>query len=397
VKLPSLGCLRPVIKKEFRQIRRDSRSLLFLIFLPAFMLLMFGYALNFDVKHIPLAVVDEDGSRASRDLVDRFRTTEYFDLKAVLSKTAAIDPIMAREDIRAALVIPPRFGDDLKAGRSPSVQIIVDGSNAMSGTTAAGYVGAILQSYSQRITLEALARRGLTGVTYPLASEIRVWYNPELRSANFLIPGLMAFILMVIVTVSTAFSIVREKERGTMDQIKVSSIRPLELILGKIVPYVAITLGSAHLVLLLGQVLFGIGIRGSYPLLLLAMLLFVMGALGQGILISSITRTQQVAFLLAVLTTMLPTFILSGFVFPIRNMPPVVQAVTYFVPGRYFLAALRAIILKGAGLAAIWDQFLYLTAFSVLSLGASTVRLGKGERERPTRSSRKTRLRRPGA
>jgi ABC-2 type transport system permease protein len=397
VKLSSLGCLRPVIKKEFRQIRRDSRSLLFLIFLPAFMLLMFGYALNFDVKHIPLAVVDEDGSRASRDLVDRFRTTEYFDLKAVLSKTAAIDTIMAREDIRAALVIPVRFGDDLKAGRSPSVQIIVDGSNAMSGTTAAGYVGAILQSYSQRITLEALARRGLTGVTYPLASEIRVWYNPELRSANFLIPGLMAFILMVIVTVSTAFSIVREKERGTMDQIKVSSIRPFELILGKIVPYVAITLGSAHLVLLLSQVLFGIGIRGSYPLLLLAMLLFVLGALGQGILISSITRTQQVAFLLAVLTTMLPTFILSGFVFPIRNMPPAVQAVTYLVPGRYFLAALRAIILKGAGLAAIWDQFLYLAAFSLLSLGASAVRLGKGERERPTRSSRTTRRRRPGA
>ncbi|MCX6573455.1 MAG: ABC transporter permease, partial [Candidatus Aminicenantes bacterium] len=283
------------------------------------------------------------------------------------------------------------FSEDLLAGRSPSVQFILDGSNAMSGTTAAGYVGAILQSYSQRITLEALARRGLTGVTFPLASEIRVWYNPELRSANFLIPGLMAFILMVIVTVSTAFSIVREKERGTMDQIKVSSVRPLELILGKIVPYVAITLGSAHLVLLLGQVLFGIGIRGSYPLLLLAMLLFVMGALGQGILISTITRTQQVAFLLAVLTTMLPTFILSGFVFPIRNMPPVVQAVTYLVPGRYFLAALRAIILKGAGITAIWDQFLYLTAFSVLSLGASAVRLGKGERERTTRR------RRPGA
>ena len=385
MKLPPLGCLRPVIRKEFRQIRRDSRSLLFLIFLPAFMLLMFGYALNFDVKHIPLAVVDEDGSRASRDLVDRFRTTEYFDLKAVLSKTAAIDPIMAREDIRAALVIPPRFGDDLKAGRSPSVQIIVDGSNAMSGTTAAGYVGAILQSYSQRVTLEALARRGLTDVALPLASEIRVWYNPELRSANFLVPGLMSFILMVIVTVSTAFSIVREKERGTMDQINLSSIRPIELIIGKIVPYVAISLGSAHLVLLLGQIMFGVGIRGSYPLLLLAMVLFVTGALGQGILISSITKTQQVAFLLAVLTTMLPTFILSGFVFPIRNMPPVVQAITYLVPGRYFLAALRAIILKGAGLSAIWDQFLFLTAFTVLSLGASAARLGRGEKERPRR------------
>jgi ABC-2 type transport system permease protein len=389
--LPSLCCLRPIIRKEFLQIRRDPRSLLFLIFLPAFMLLMFGFALNFDVRHIPLAVVDQDGSRASRDLVARFRTTEYFDLKAVLPGPAAVDPLMAREDIRAALVIPARFGDDLKAGRSPSVQVLVDGSNAMSGSTAAGYVGAILQSYSQRITLEALARRGVTGIAFPLASEVRVWYNPELRSANFLIPGLMAFILMVIVTVSTAFSIVREKERGTLDQLRLSSVRPVELILGKIVPYVLFSLGAAHLVLLLGWVLFGVGIRGSYPLLLLAMLLFLTGALGQGLLISSVTRTQQVAFLLAVLTTMLPTFILSGFVFPIRNMPPVVQAVTYLIPSRYFLAALRAIILKGVGLSAIWDQFLDLTAFTVLSLGISAVRLGRGERERTTRMSRKGR------
>jgi ABC-2 type transport system permease protein len=227
-------------------------------------------------------------------------------------------------------------------------------------------------------------------MTLPLATEVRVWYNPELRSAKFLVPGLMAFILMVIVTVSTAFSIVREKERGTMDQIRVSSLSPLELILGKIIPYVAISLVSAHLVLLLGGVLFGVGIRGSYPLLLLAMLLFLVGALGQGILISSVTRTQQVAFLLAVLTTMLPTFILSGFVFPIRNMPAVVQAVTYFVPARYFLAALRAIILKGAGFGAIWDQFLFLVAFAGLSLGMSAVRLGRGERELSRRRGART-------
>jgi len=385
MKLRALCCLRPVIKKEFLQISRDSRSLMFLIFLPAFMLVMFGFALNFDVKHIPLAVVDQDGSRASRDLVDKFRTTEYFDLKAVLPETAAIDPLMAREDIRAALVIPVKFADDLLAGRSPSVQVLVDGSNAMSGTTAAGYVGAILQSYSQTITLEALERRGLTDVALPLATEVRVWYNPELRSAMFLIPGLMAFILMVIVTVSTAFSVVREKERGTMDQLKVSSLRPFELILGKIIPYVAISIGSAHLVLLLGWLLFGVGIQGNYPLLLLAMALFVTGALGQGLLISTITRTQQVAFLIALLTTMLPTFILSGFVFPIRNMPPVVQALTYFVPSRYFLAALRAIILKGVGLGAVWDQLLLLAGFAGLSLGASAVRLGKGENERPRR------------
>jgi len=384
----SARCLRAVVKKEFRQIRRDPRSLMFMAFLPAFMLLMFGYALNFDVKRIPLAVVDGDGSRASRGLVDKFRTTEYFDLKAVLPRTAAIDPLMAREKVRAALVIPAGFAEDLLAGRSPAVQIIVDGSNAMSGTTAAGYAGAILQSYSQRITLQALARRGLGSAALPLQAEVRVWYNPELRSAKFLVPGLMAFILMVIVTVSTAFSIVREKERGTMDQIRISSLRSAELILGKIVPYVAISLVSAHLVLLLGQVLFGVGIRGSYPLLLLAMLLFLVGALGQGILISAVTRTQQVAFLFAVLTTMLPTFILSGFVFPIRNMPAAVQAVTYLVPARYFLDALRAVILKGAGFGAVWGQLLLLLAFAALSLGASAARIGRGDKEPSPRRRR---------
>ena len=385
MRTPPFCCLRPVVLKEFRQIRRDPRSLMFMIFLPAFMLLMFGYALNFDVKHIPLAVVDQDGSRTSRGLVDRFRTTEYFDLKAVLPKTAGIDPLMGREAIRAALVIPPAFSDDLLAGRSPSVQVIVDGSNATSGTTAAGYAGAILQSYSQKITMEAFERRGLSGQALPLSTDVRVWYNPELRSAMFLVPGLMAFILMVIVTVSTAFSVVREKERGTMDQIRLSSIRPLELILGKVVPYVVISLGSAHLVLLLGRVLFGVGIRGSYPLLLLAMGLFLLGALGQGLLISAVTRTQQVAFLIAALTTMLPTFILSGFVFPIRNMPTAVQAVTYLVPARYFLAALRAIILKGAGMTAIWQQLLLLAGFAGLSLVASAARLGRGDEERPPR------------
>lgn len=373
-----LSRVRPFVKKEFRQIRRDSRSLIFMIFIPGFMLLMFGYALNFDVKHIPLAVLDQDGSRASRGIVDKFRTTEYFDLKAVLEKPAEIDPLMGREKIRAALVIPPRFSEDLLAGRSPSVQVIVDGSNAMSGTTAAGYVGAILQSYSQRMTLEALESRGVPGLSILFRPEVRVWYNPELRSARFLVPGLMAFILMVILTVSTAFSIVREKERGTMEQIVVSPVRPAEMIFGKLIPYVLISMVSAHLVLFLGWALFGVGIKGSYLLLLLSIILFLICGLGQGILISAITKTQQVAFLVSVLTTFLPTFILSGFVFPVRNMPAFVHAVTYLVPARYFLAALRAVILKGAGISAFWDQLLFLAGFAALTLGLSMARLRLG-------------------
>ena len=377
----------PVMRKEFRQIKRDSRSLIFMIFIPAFLLIMFGFALNFDVKHIPLAVIDQDGSRASRELAEKFRTTEYFDVKAALGRTGDIDGLMARERIRAALVIPPTFSGDLLAGRSPSVQFLLDGANAMSGTTAAGYAAAILQSYSQRVTLEALARHGLGGVTLPLKTEVRVWYNPELRSARFLVPGLMAFILMVVLTTSTAFSIVREKERGTMEQINVSPLRPAGLIIGKMVPYVLISLASAHLVLGLGWFLFGVAVKGSYFLLLLTMLLFLISGLGQGILISAITRTQQVAFLLSLVMTILPTFILSGFVFPVRNMPAAVQWLTYLIPARYFLVALRAIILKGAGLGAFWDQAMSLAGFAVVILGLSVALLGSGgETRRPRRA-----------
>ena len=337
VKASPFAFVGPVMRKEFRQIRRDTRSLIFMIFIPAFLLLMFGFALNFDVKHIPLAVVDQDGSRPSRELVEKFRTTEYFDVKATLDRTAEIDGLMAREKIRAALVIPATFSEDLLAGRSPSVQFILDGANAMSGTTAAGYAGGhppeLLAADDAR---GPGAPRAGGAVTLPLETEVRVWYNPELRSARFLVPGLMAFILMVILTISTAFSIVREKERGTMEQIAVSPLPAAALIIGKIVPYVLISLASAHLVLALGWVLFGVAIKGNYLLLLLTMVLFLVSGLGQGILISAITRTQQVAFLLSVLTTILPTFILSGFVFPIRNMPAVIQARDLPRPGQVF-------------------------------------------------------------
>jgi len=370
----------PVMRKEFRQIRRDSRSLIFMIVMPAFLLVMFGFALNFDVKNIPLAIVDQDGSRQSRELVEKFRTTEYFRVAAEPGKTAEIDKLMARDKVRAALVVPKTFSEDLLAGRSADVQFILDGANALSGTTAAGYAAAILQSYSQRITLRAMERRGLGRLILPLRTDVRVWYNPELRSAKFLVPGLMAFILMVILTTSTAFSIVREEERGTMEQIRVSPLPSSALIIGKLIPYALISLASAHFVLGLGWALFGVAVKGNYFLLLLSMLLFLICGLGQGILISSITRTQLVAFLISVLTSILPTFILSGFVFPVRNMPAPVQLVTYFIPARYFLVALRAIILKGAGIAAFWEQLLSLAVFAVLSLALSVFLLRRTSR-----------------
>ncbi len=385
--------LRAVIRKEVLQIVRDRRTLGFLLGLPALLLVMFGYALNFDVKHIPLAVCDEDRTATSRDLVGNFSRTEYFDVVARPSDRREIDLLMGEEKVRAAVVIPRDFSRNLLAGREAPVQVIIDGANSMSASTAAGYIGTIVQNYSVRATTRLLSERGLGGFHMPLEAATRVWYNPELRSANFLVPGLMAFILMVIVVVSTAFSVVREKERGTMEQIAVSPLRPFELVAGKTVPYVLLSLVSSHLILLLGNVLFGVSVRGNYFLLLLTMTLFLVGGLGQGLFISTITRTQQVAFQLAILSTFLPTFILSGFIFPVRNMPHVIQAFTTLIPARFFLSALRGIVLKGAGLHAIWQDLLYLAGFAILTLGVSTLRMkasvaegGGGGRKRRRRS-----------
>jgi drug efflux transport system permease protein len=372
---PFLTGIRPVIRKEFRQIRRDPRSLIFLLFLPAFLLLMFGYALNFDVKHVPLAVCDLDRTQASRDFSARFSATEYFDLRHRLSDPRDVDALLGREAVDIALIIPRGFGDDLAAGRETKVQALVDGASAMTATTAAGYIGAIIQSETTRFTLEVLERRGRGRFEPPLDVETRVWYNPELRSALFLLPGLMAFILMVIVVISTAFSVVRERERGTMEQILVSPVRSVDLVLGKTGPYFLISLVSAHVVLLFGFLLFGVPIRGNYFLLLLTMTLFLIGALGQGVLISTVARSQQVAFMISILSTFLPTFILSGFVFPIRNMPLVIQALTYVIPARYFLVTLRAVMLKGAGFAAFWKDVLFLALFAAATIVVSTVRL----------------------
>jgi ABC-2 type transport system permease protein len=378
-----------VIKKELRQLRRDFRSLAFLVGIPAFMLFMFGYALNFDVKHIPLAVCDKDLSPASRELIGNFIRTETFDLKFRLSESRNLDRLMDEGKVRAALIIPAGFADDLLAGRPARVQVILDGADATTASTAAGTINGIVQSYSGRATAEVLARSGRGAFHPPVQTETRVWYNPELRSATFLVPGLMAFILMVIVVVSTAFSVVREKERGTMEQLLVSPIRPVELIIGKTVPYIIISLISSHLVLLLGYLLFGVTIQGNYFLLLLAMTLFLIGGLGQGLFISTITGTQQVAFQLAVLSTYLPTFILSGFIFPIKNMPVVIQAITYAVPARYFLAALRGIILKGAGLAAVWEQLVGLAAFVLVTLTLTTLRMNRAGFKEKTRKGRR--------
>ena len=368
----ALGKIRAVTVKELHQIGRDRRTLSILLFVPAFFLLVYGYALNFDLRHIQLAVQDNDRSSASRELVSAFVNSGYFDFAAEVFNGEDIQRVIDRDDARAVLVVPARFGADAASGRPVRVQLIVNGDNANTATTVIGYALGIVSASS--IRYEVQARLGSPSGPL-LALEPRVWYNPELRSALFLVPGLIAYIAMLTAVVSTALSVVREKEAGTMEQVRMSPIGALPYVLGKTAPYFVISLMAAMGVVLLSMLLFGLPMRGSWLVLLASVSLFLVGALAFGVFISTIADTQEVAFQIALLTSYLPTLMLSGFIFPIASMPAFLQGVTYIVPARYFLVMLRSILLKGLGPAAFWEDLLALAVFATVMLALASIRL----------------------
>jgi len=360
-------------RKEFRQIARDRRSLMVLLFVPAFFLLLYGYALSFDVQNIRLAVYDSDRSPASRELVNAFVKSGYFQLAADVSSSREYEELIDRGDVRAALVIPNGLEHDLMTGHRVPVQVIINGDNSNTATTVMGYALRILQTASAQYQAEATTRTP----TAPISVESRVWYNPQLRSALFLIPGLIAYIGMISSVISTALSVVREKERGTMEQVRMAPLGTGEYIIGKTLPYFVISLATSIFIVLASMVLFGLPMNGSWPLLILALSLYLAGALGLGLMISTIAQSQQVAFQLAVLSSFLPTMMLSGFVFPIASMPTPIQLVTYIVPARYFIVALRSIVLKGAALSAFWIDLVALAVYAAVMLAMASRRLAR--------------------
>lgn len=368
-----------VAVKELHQIVRDSRTLMILLFFPAFILLLYGYALNFDIRDVKLAVQDRDRSTGSRELVSAFVNSGYFSLVGYVDDDRDLVDRIDRNQARAVLVIPPRFGQDIATRRPVTVQVIIDGDNANTASTVMAYSQAIVGGFSSDLALRSgvTAASGSAGAARPaaIALEPRIWYNPQLRSTLFLVPGLIAFIAMITAVISTTLSVVREKERGTMEQIRMSPVGPMSFILGKTLPYLGLSFISALLILFTAQLLFDLPMRGSWVLLCGSIALFLVGAQAQGLLISTIATSQQVAFQVALLSSFLPTFILSGFVFPISSMPLAVQAVSYIVPARYFLVALRAIVLKGAGLEAFWEQLVALAVFAAVALGLAALRL----------------------
>lgn len=359
-----------VSRKELRQIVRDRRTLLILAFVPAFFLLVFGYALNFDVRHVALAVEDLDGTSDSRALVSAFVQSGYFDFVAAVHDPADGTRLLERNDARAILVIPRGFARTIATGGTAPVQVIVNGDNANTATAVIGYATSILQTAGAGYGTAALSPA-------PVRMEVRVWYNPELRSALFLIPGLIAYLTMLMSVTATALSIVREKESGTIEQVRMAPVGTLPFVLGKTLPYFCISLCSAALVFVASQALFGLPMRGDWLTLTAALSIYLLGALATGLLVSTIAATQQVAFQIALLVALLPTLMLSGFIFPIASMPVVLQAITHVVPARYFLIALKSIVLKGTDAMHLLPELGALAAYAAVVLGLASLRLAR--------------------
>lgn len=367
-----------IARKELLQAARDPLSLAMLLGVPAMMLLLYGYAINFDVRHVRLAVQDRDKSAASRDLVAAFVHSTYFDQVADLAPGADLEGLTQRREAKAVLVIPEGYARELSAGRTARVQMLLDGADANTATTVLGYAVGLVEGLNAE-----RARAGAAGAsvlaTTGIAYEPRVWYNPELKSTQFLVPGLTAFILMLTAVISTALSVVREKERGTMEQLLVTSLRPHELLFGKTLPYLAISLVATVIILVAARVLFGVVVRGPYLDLFVATLVFLIGALGWGMLVSSLADSQAMAFQIGAVSSMLPTIFFSGFIFPIRAMPVPVQMLSYAVPARYFLVVLRGVILKGAGLGAYLTDMAFLVLYATLVMSLAYARLRRRE------------------
>jgi ABC-2 type transport system permease protein len=369
--------LSSIIRKEAIHIVRDRRTLALSFVMPIVMLLLLGFAANTDVRNISLVVVDQDRSPASRALVDAFRAADYFRVDYEADSEAQIEPLIGQGAARAGLIVPPGYGDQLASGRTAQVGFVLDGSDPIVAQNALASATLIGQAKATEIALERLAARGQTAVfEAPIEVRTRVWYNPDLVSAYYMVPALIGIILLFQSLVLTSTAIVRERERGTIEQLIVTPIRSGELIVGKIVPYVVIAFVNIIEVLLIGALLFRVPMNGSVLLLLALAALFMTTTLGIGLLISTIARTQQEAMITAIFY-ILPNIFLAGFFFPIAAMPPILQLISYFFPLRYFLIIVRGIVLKGVGLEALLPEVIGLTIFGLVVVAGASRRFHK--------------------
>jgi ABC-2 type transport system permease protein len=360
--------VRAIARKELIHVLRDPRSLGMAIAIPMLLLLLFGYALTLDVDRVPLVVWDRSGSPESRELVSRFDGSRYFDLRAHAGSYPAVERSIDRGDALVALVLPEDFAGRIASGRRAPAQLIVDGSDSNTATIAIGYAEAVASGYSTDVLLRRAQRAGAGVSGQPIDFRPRVWFNADLESRNYIIPGLIAVIMMVIAALLTSLTVAREWERGTMEQLISTPVKPRELILGKLLPYFGIGMLDVLLAVLMGEFLFGVPLRGSVALLFAMAAIFLAGALSLGMVISILTRSQLLASQLAMVLTFLPSFLLSGFVYAIANMPLPIQIMTHLIPARHFVTLLKGIYLKGVGLEILALEAGLLAAFGVAIL-----------------------------
>ncbi|KXK25507.1 MAG: hypothetical protein UZ01_03311 [Candidatus Brocadia sinica] len=366
-----------IARKEFIHVVRDPRSLGMAIAIPMLLLVLFGYALTLDVDEVPMVVWDQSESQVSREFISRFEGSHYFSLKGHARNYRELEQAIDSGRAFMALIIPTDFARRIESGRLAPVQLIVDGSNSNTATIAIGYVDAVAQTYSQDVAIREIQRIGRRTLHPPVDIQTRAWFNADMESKNYIIPGLIAVIMMVIAALLTSLTVAREWERGTMEQIISTPVTSQELILGKLIPYFAIGMFDVLLAALMGEYLFKVPLRGNVGLLFGMAAVFLAGALSLGMAISILTRSQLLASQLAMVLTFLPSFLLSDFMYAISNMPKVIQIITYVIPARYFVTILKGIYLKGVGLEILALEAGLLTIFGVAMMVLANVKFKK--------------------
>jgi len=368
--------VKALIRKEFIQILRDYRSLWMAIAIPVMMLVLFGYALTLDVDNVLFVVWDQDQTSLSRDFLLNFKGSPYFHLEGHCDTYSCIEDTIDTSAALMALVVPRDFSKLLQARQVAPVQLLADGSDSNTALIAMGYADAITAAYNKKYLREAMTHRGARFIE-PVEMRPRVWFNETLKSRNFIIPGLIAVIMMIVSTLLTGLTVAREWERGTMEQLISTPMKPAELMVGKFIPYFIIGLFDVLLAVLMGQFIFHVPLRGNVFILFGLSGLFLTVTLSWGLFISVVTKSQFMASQVAFLTTFLPAFLLSGFAFPIANMPAIIQLITYVVPARYFVTIVKGIYLKGVGLEVLWPQAIPLVLFSVVLVNLTRMRFKK--------------------
>jgi ABC-2 type transport system permease protein len=357
-----------IADKEWTQIRRDPRSLYISMISPVIFTLLFGYALTVDVKNVNMAVFDQDKTSTSRKFLEEFSHTEYLKINQYVSNYNEIDRLINTEEIKLAIIIPRNFEKYFKTGKKVDIQLIADGSDSTSASVAMGYVKAIVANYNIDMKMKELKKIGIAETRVPVEARSRIWYNPELQSKNFIIPSLIIMIMTIISALIASLTISREWERGTMETLITTPLRGFELVFGKLLPYLLIGLFDVIIMISVGYFIFNVSIKGNFIEIYLLAILFLIGTSSMGMMISSATRVQALSVQVSMNVTFLPTMILSGFIFPIENMPLLIQGITYLVPAKYAIILIKAIVLKGISVLLLWGQIGFLFIFAALAI-----------------------------